>query len=63
MADTLATLAIEPDDNGEFWITLVGAEGLGRKGPFQTEEEAAERAVAFTEEIYIKMAQHALTGE
>lgn len=62
MAETIATLAIEPDENGKFWISLDGAEDLGRKGPFETEEEAADAASALLEEIYINLANFALNG-
>lgn len=64
MADNLvATLAIDQDEDGQFWLTLEDRTDLGRKGPFTSEEEAAVHAVAFLEETFGNLAAKALTGE
>jgi len=64
MADTLvATLAIDQDDDGQFWLSLENRTDLGRKGPFVSEEEAATQAAAFLEETFGTLVAKALTGE
>ncbi|MTH61119.1 hypothetical protein [Paracoccus litorisediminis] len=58
MADSIATVSIEEDDKGLFWVELDGSDH--KKGPFETEELAAEAARDLIEGFSIALANHLL---
>lgn len=63
MGNVLGTLNIDMDDEGQFWLSLEGADHLGRRGPFETELEAANAATGFIEQAMTEIANHMLQGD